>query len=280
MADYTNSKGLNSRGLYPENAQDSEFSRLEPLIGYEEIRDRYLFGIPLVSTIKDPITGKNAVMTPDMVKDIIVSAVNMAEIDCKIDIFPVQHRTKLPFDRNLYDAYGYFQMPMRPITSIEKIAVTPANQQDVYIVPLEWVEMANAIRGQINIVPMTAAFIQGGFIPAGSTGGAFFLAILGNRAWIPAYWQIDCTSGYPNGMMPRIVNDLIGTITAQEILSQLAATYRNQSFSQGVDGLSQSVSTPGPQLYKVRMDELEEKRKRLTNRIKALYGRKIYTSHV
>lgn len=279
-SDYSNSKPLNAPGVYPENAMDAEHQRLEPIIGFDEIVTRHLFGIPLVSYMKDPISGKNAVFTPDMVKDIIDGALQQAEIETKIDISPVKRSEKYPFDRNLYDAYGYFQVFHRPITSITKIAVTPANQQDVYILPLEWVEMANAIRGQVNIIPMTAAFIQGGFIPAGSTGGAFFLAILGNRAWIPAYWQIDYTSGYSDGMIPRIVNELIGTIAAQEILSMLAATYRISSHSMGLDGMSQSVSAPGPQLFQTRMQELEDKKKRLTNRIKALYGRKIYTSHV
>lgn len=280
MADYTDSKyGIAS--VYPENAIDAELSRLEPIIGPDELRTRHIFGIPLVSQMQDPLTKKPFYMTDDMIKDIIEGAINQAEIECKIDISPVQRREKYPFDRNAYESYGYIQTHHRPITNISKLSVTPSNQQDVYIVPLEWIEAAYYVRGQINIIPMTAAFIQGGYVPAGSTGGAFFLAILGNRQWIPAYWQVEYTTGYPNGMVPRIINELIGTIAAQEVLSMLATTYaRSQSHSLGIDGMSQSVSTPGGQIFKNRFEELEEKKQRLVRRVKSLYNRKLFSSHV
>src|SRR6185369_13911889 len=112
----------------------------------------------------------------------------------------------------------------------------------------------------------------------GSTGGAFFLSILGNRQWIPAYWKITYTSGFKDGMVPRVINELISTIAAMEILSQLAATYaRVQSHSLGIDGLSQSVSTPGPAVFQVRIQELTDKRKALVGKIRAKYGTKLFS---
>jgi hypothetical protein len=280
MAIYTTSKGEIS-APYPDGAIQTELDRLEPILGYNELRDRHLFGIPLVSQMKDPATGKPIAMSPEMVKDIIDGALNQAEVDCRINISPVKLRQKQPFDRNAYESFGYVRLPNRPITSLDKLSVTPANQQDIYVVPVEWIEMAYASQGQINIIPMTASFIQGGYIPTGTTGGQFFLSVMGNRQWIPAYWQFEYTAGYKDSMIPRIVNDLIGTIAAQEILSMLAATYaRSQSHSLGIDGLSQSVSTPGPQIFKNRWEELEAKRLRLIKRIRNLYGTGVMSSHV
>jgi hypothetical protein len=277
MADYTNSrKGAGSS--YPENAIETARQQVEPLITVDLLKSRHLFGVPLVSAQKDPLTGKSQVMTDDMLADIIEGAVAQAEIELKIDIFPVKRQEKQPFDINLYNAFGYFQLQHRPATSVDKLSVTPSNGLDVYVVPNEWVEGAYLHRGQINIVPLTVAFVQGTYIPQQSSGGAAFLQILGNRAWIPAWWQVEYTSGFPDGMVPRIINDYIGTQAAHEILSMLALTYaRANSHSLGIDGLSQSVSTPGPQIFKVRMDELEEKRKRLEKKIKAIFGFKIFS---
>lgn len=277
MADYTNSrKGIGAS--YPENATETARQQVEPLITVDQLKTRFLFGVPLVSAQKDPLTGKAQVMTEDMLGDMIESAVSQAELELKIDIFPVKRTEKHPFDLNLYNAFGYFQLSHRPCTSVDKLSVTPTNQVDVYTVPNEWVEGAYLQKGQVNIVPLTAAFVQGTYIPQSSSGGAAFLQILGNRAWIPAWWQIQYTSGFPDGMVPRVINDYIGTQAAYEVLSTLALTYaRANSHSLGIDGLSQSVSTPGPQIFKVRLDELEERRKRLEKKIKAIFGFKIFS---
>ena len=280
MSDYSDSKsGVGS--LHPENGVAVDGERLEPLIDFDQVVSRHLFGIPLVSQMKDPNTGKPIVMSPESVVDIIEGAVRQVEECCHIDISPVQRKEKHPFDRAAYNSYGFFKVNHRPASSIERISVTPANGREVFSLPLDWVETAYLGRGQINIIPMTAAFIQGAYIPAGTTGGVWFMHLLGNKFWVPAYWEILYTSGYPDTMVPRVLNDLVGTVAAQEILSMLAATYaRNQGHSLGIDGLSQSVSTPGPNIFQTRMAELAEKRKRLEGKIKAKYGMKLFSSHV
>jgi hypothetical protein len=282
MSDYTNSKG-GIGAVYPVNSIATAHEHLEPLIGADDLVTRHLFGVPLVSQWKDPISGKMMQMTPEMVQSIIQGAVQQAELECKIDIFPVQHREKYPFDRNLYESYGYMVLNHRPVTSVEKLSITPSNAIDVYTLPATWIETANFAKGQINIVPMGGGFVTTGtqYSQSSPVGGALFMSIIGNRGWIPAYWQVEYTTGFPDGMMPRVINELIGTIAAMEILSMLAVTFaRSSSHSLGIDGLSQSVSTPGPQIFKQRMDELEAKRKKLTSQIKATYGRKMFSSHV
>lgn len=277
MADFTNSKKALGSAL-PENAVDTARQQVEPLITVDQLKSRFLWGVPLVSATKDPMTGRSQVMTDDMLADLIESAVSQAELELKIDIFPVQREEKQPFDINLYNSFGYFQLAHRPCSSIDKLSVTPSNELDVYVVPNDWVEGSYLNRGQVNIIPLTVAFVQGTYIPQQSSGGAAYLQILGNKAWIPAWWKIKYTSGFPDGMVPRIVNDYIGVQAAMEVLSMLALTYaRTNSHSLGIDGLSQSVSTPGPQIFKVRLDELEERRKRIEKKIKAIFGYKIFS---
>jgi len=84
---------------YPGNAINATpFSRMEPLITPEQLRNRFLFGLPLYSNQKDPMTGRRAQITDEMLRDdFIVRAVNMAESMCHVDIFPVQRFEKMPF---------------------------------------------------------------------------------------------------------------------------------------------------------------------------------------
>jgi hypothetical protein len=276
MADYTNSR-FAIGGPIPENAIQAEFPQMEPLLTPELLKSRHLLGVSLACA-KDPVTGKATIITDDILRDIIDGAVAQAESELKIDIFPVKRREKHPFDLNLYSSFGYFQLSHRPATSMDKLSVTPSNQLDVYVVPNEWVETSYLTKGQINIVPLTVAFVQGAYIPQQSSGGAAYLQILGNKPWIPAWWQVEYTSGFPGGMLPRILNEYIGSRAACEVLSQLALSFaRSQSQSLGIDGLSQSVSTPGPQIFKGRIEELEEKMKAITKKLKALFGYKIFS---
>jgi hypothetical protein len=276
MADYTNSR-FAVGAPYPENAIQAELPQMEPLITPEQLITRHLMGVSLACA-KDPLTGKAAIITEDILADIIDGAVAQAELDLKIDIFPVKRREKQPFDLNLYSSFGYFQLNHRPATSVDKLSVTPSNMLDVYVVPNEWVEAAYLHRGQINIVPLTVAFVQGTYIPQQSSGGAAYLQILGNKPWIPAWWQVEYTSGFPGGMVPRVLNEYIGSRAAVEVLSMLALSFaRANSQSLGIDGLSQSVSTPGPQIFKGRIDELEEKITKITKKVKALFGYKIFS---
>ncbi len=289
MSDYTYSKqGIGA--VYPINAVADAWGHFEPLITPAQLRVRHLFGIPLVSFVPDPITGQRQVMTDPVLLDLIERSVALAEAECHIDIMPRQRRDKHAFDRQQFAALGYTMLPNKPVQSIEKFSVTPANNTaggtnpnpagDLYVVPPDWIETAYIHTGQINIVPLTVAFQYGGFFVPGNSpnGGAAFLSILGQNPWIPAYWQTEYTTGFPEGKLPQIINELIGVIAAVEALGLLATTNaRNSSHSVGVDGLSQSISTPGPQIYQTRIDMLTAKKEMLVNKIRSMFGTKLFT---
>jgi hypothetical protein len=279
MADYSFTKtGIG--GVFPDNVVETSWERVEPLIKPEQVKSRHLFGIPLVSAMKDPLTGKAQVYTDDMIRDAVDRAVAIVEQDVGIDVFPNVNKEKHAFDRNEYEAFGYFRVLRRPIASIEKLSITPPSGSDIYSIPLEWVETAYMHTGQINLIPLGNSIAYGTPANVGS-GGALFLNVLGNQPWIPAFWQITYTSGYPDGVIPKVVNELIGVVAAMDILSSLAATYgRSSSHSLGIDGLSQSVSTPGPQIFKVRYEELAEKSKKMIKRLKVIYGLVLFSGNV
>jgi hypothetical protein len=267
--------------VYPVNARYDSYGVLEPLVTAPILRQRHLFGIPLVSFAVDPITQKRQVMTDDIIEDRIKSAVGVAEIELGMDIMPKVRRDKFPFDRPAYQALGYMVLPRRPVISLEKIAVTSSDGTNLYTLPPQWIETAYIHTGQINIIPINIGFQYGAMTTAtqgGNPGGLFFLAILGQNHWIPAYWMADYTTGFPDGKMPIVVNELVGIIAAIDILALLATTNaRNSSHSIGVDGLSQSISTPGPQIYDTRITMLMERKQTLINKLKVMYGQKLFS---
>lgn len=285
MADFSDAK--NSLGsVYPENTIESPWNFLEPLITARQLRRRHLRGLPLMAGISDPLTGMPDLVTDEDLKDDILRAVAIAETETHIDIMPRVRKEKHAFDINEWQSYGYFVLDHRPCSSVIKMSITPSSEVDIFIVPNQWIDTGHLIHGQINIIPLVPATgiqgsLPGGGIYSGASGGSVFLNQVAMARWIPAYWEIEYASGFPDGLLPRIMNDLIGTIAAQETLSMLAATYANSmSSSLSIDSISQSVSGPGATLYKNRYNELQEKREKITRKIKSLYKMKIFSGNV
>jgi hypothetical protein len=277
----------NIGATWPPNAIESEWQRLEPLITPDLLVQRFLFGIPLVSNMPDPVTGKVQVMTPEMLKDYIDGAVQEAENDTHLAIMPTMFQEKNPFDRNHFLQFGFLQLRRKPIQSIDKLAFTPSTEIDVFVLPNTWISTSQLYRGRVQIIPMlpamagSASGYTGSVMPPGQGGAGLFLGLLATHPWIPDFIQAHYTTGFPEGLIPRPINDLIGIIAAQEVLSQLAATYaRSTGHSLGIDGMSQSVSTPGPALFDNRIAGLEEKRRKIVKKAKTMFGQKFFTGTV
>jgi hypothetical protein len=270
--------------LFPKGAVEEDWRRTEPLITPDKLVSRHLFGIPLVSGIKDPITGKAQVMTKDILIDYIDRAVSTVEMETGMTIFPTPIKEKLPFDRQEFQSFGYMRLPHRPVSSVEHLAIVPSNQQEIFIVPIDWIDIGQMYHGQINIIPLTIALTSAG-APQSSivstAGGAALLAILNNSQWIASYWQISYTAGFPDGKIPKVLNDLIGIVASMEVLSMLAATYgKNSGSSLSIDGMSQSISTPGPEIFTRRIEDLQKKRDLLVRKLKAWSGTILFSGNV
>jgi hypothetical protein len=259
--------------IYKEGAvATGGFVDEQPLITPDKLKQLFLFGIPLLSAIRNPITNRPDIMTDPILKEYIVEAAALAEAESKIEILPTQFVESQAFDRVAYDAFGYFQLRRRPIASLEAITVTPSNETPMLRLPLDWCSTTLLHLGQVNLIPLTLATRGNAIVPlATAPFGATWLNLLaGGRSWVPSMWEFTYTAGFPEGAIPRIVNQYIGCIAAMEILSALAATYaKSTSTSLGIDGLSQSISLPGAQIFTQRLEELAAKRKWLKSRIQA-----------
>lgn len=272
MADYTDSKFANG-DLYPQNATDSSWGRLEPLVTPQQLRMRKLFGIPL----RSGWGNMAAVVTDEMLQDVIRRMVDKLEAEARLIIMPTKFFDRFPFDRQEFNSFGYLQLPNRPVSSIDKLAIQDTNRNDIFTMPPAWISIGALTRGRINIIPLSPAQTSATFSALTGTGASFgstTLAVLSMPSNIPSYWTCEYTAGFPDGKIPSIVNELLATMAALEVLSLLAATFaRSGPHSLGIDGLSQSVSNPGADLFKVRMEELQKEKDLALKKVRGIFGR-------
>jgi hypothetical protein len=284
IGDVTNTSDRPSLGTDLDRATDGQgtITRTEPLITPEQLKDRFLTGIPLYAALPDPVTGIRYHITDTKLKEeFIPSAITDVEMDTRLFITPREISTRLPFDLNEYKSMGYFQLKDAPISEVIELYVSDSTLNPIFFVPTTWIEAGGLQKGRVAIIPLQPAFVGGGIVgSADSAGGAAFIALMGSRHWISDWWVIQYRAGFKEGRIPRAVNDVIGCRAAIDILSRLQATNRVASYGLGIDGASQNISTPGPQVYKVAMEDLEVKYKRLVGKLKALFGKKMFSSNV
>lgn len=240
--------------------------RVGPLVTPDELRNTYLFGIPLTS----PLT-KQSLSDPQLTT-FINRALNTAEMLIGITIVETVRESRLPYDKQLNDYWWYTELPFKPITQINAWTIQTADNSVLYTVPAPLIEVKNAHLGQLSIgwstIPTSSPVLSDGFY--GNTAYVLIknLAIFNT----PGFWTISYVTGYPIDKIPSPVNQLIGTIASIDILSMLAPILRpNTSSALGIDGLSQSVSGPGPQWLALRLDDLRQRKEELIQQIKSYY---------
>lgn len=276
MADFTDA--ALKTALWPPGGVESDWQRLEPLLSPLELKALFLAGIPLVSQMEDPITRQKMVITDDALQVHIKKAMDLAEAATGLVFMPTDISERLPLDRNEFERNGYVQVKRRPVWGVRQVTVQTPHGDDLYQLPQEWIEMGNAYRGQVNIIPLfpfgATAIIPMASAASGAAGSVFLTAIASQVSpWTAAYFNIRYVTGFKDGLVPSLVNELVGTIAAIRILSMLGVTYgKTNSVSVGLDGMSQSVSTPGPNIFQGRINDLKEEKDAFVNKLKTLFG--------
>lgn len=259
--------------IYPVEANDVTplFKRVEPLITPEKMISKYLKKVPLDEYDEDEM------------KDFINDALNEVEVLTKLQLTPVQHKERMPFDRQAYKSFVFFKINNGPALSVEEILIESSNGENIYRLPLDWIEAGFFHKRQINLIPILSIFGAAGLKDGqASNAGLIFLQAVNNFRWLPAFYTITYTTGVcrKEGHLPSVLNQIVGITAAMEILSNKASQEKFTSTSISQDGISQAASTPGPARYKQRMEELEKKRERLMQRVMAKFHQKYFLSNI
>lgn len=295
MADYTESK-RRITGNYPQKVSKDGgaggFDRVESFLTPERLKAEFLFGIPL----KSPLT--NETMSDDTLKSLIRKAAADIEMECKIDIFKTQRKTRLEFDRTKFlQGFGQLNLGFSNLYSLEELSIrtvesvstqnpTPdAVNEDgrlIFKYPLAWIDIdSTGHKGIIHSVPLQTAYTGvGGGVGAYGGAASALLTAFNQLSWMPAFWYVKFTTGFDDNAVPSPINTLIGNKVALKVLSQLGPTQKIASKSIGIDGVSQSVSGMGPQQFSFRIQDLEKEIEGLKNAIgKYFGGRGVYMTH-
>ena len=284
IGDVSNTSDRPALGNELDGATDAQgaVTRVEPLITPEQLKDRFLPGIALYAAMPDPVTGiRYHIDDTKLKEEFIPSAVADVELETRVHVMPKEVSKRLPFDLNEYKAMGFFRLPDAPVTEVITLYVSDSTLNPIFFVPTTWIEAGGLQKGQVNIIPLQPAFVGGGIVgSADSAGGAAFIALLGARSWVARWWLIQYRAGFKEGRVPRVVNDLIGCRAAIDVLERLQATNRLTGYGLGIDGASQNISNPGPQVYKEAIEGLERKYKRLSGKVKALFGKRLFADNV
>ena len=271
MADLTTFSKKYGTAMYPVSAIETSglMQRCEPLITPEQLKSRFLKGIPLFFSNGDTFSD-------DDIKDRIYLASNAAELSLKTTVTREQRQEKLSFKNEDYKAYIHLTAEQGPIVSIEQLSIVSADQNEIFAIPAQWIETSNFSKRIINVIPLLAAYGVNQIQGAVGNAGIAFLAVLGGLNWVPAYWQIKYTSGVSSveGKIPTVVNEFIGCTAAIDMLSQIAATFIFTSQSQSQDGISQASSGLGPRIYQLRIEELSAKRDKLEKQLRGIFSNK------
>ena len=301
MADLSKAKKP-IHGHWPERVIQSApgIERFEELMTPKKLKSRFFLGLPLTS----PLTGEK--ITPSDMKEAIMRACNILETDIRTEIMPTIKRHRLPFDAELYSRFIHLEIPHKPIQKVLALQIcsssylqngqepgsTPLpgqppeinprypNGDVLYTIPVEWIDMANANRGILNVNPFSPAFTAVGV--ATTPSASPLTAFLGQLRFVPGFWNVTVLSGLgcEDGTVPVYVNEVVGCKAAILLLDNLIPLYRIASQSLGADGLSQSVNDLGYQLLKQKRDDLEVKYKEYCKTLKSLTGNTLFVSNV
>ena len=284
-------KGTGS--VFPDGVFDASNgqNRVEAFLTPETFISRFMWGIPLVS----PITREK--MSHNDIQDYITRGTNQLELDAQIEVFPVIRRHRLAFDPNLYYQWIYLEVPNKPIQKVIRLAICSASYLDtapenadarypsggsIYEIPSDWVEMGNARRGILNVIPINPAFSAIGTGTAVGASGAAILSFIGQMGWVPAYWTVECVHGFcsEDGRIPLMINEAIGMAAAIKLLSNMYPLFRITSQSLSIDGLGQSNSDQLQQLLQSKMQQLDIDYQKIVNRIKVLVSNRLFSSNI
>lgn len=270
---------------YPIYSRDESFEgavkRYTHLPTPTDLINFALKGMPKVYPLtKEPITQED-------VEGYLTSAFTEIEMGMGIDLSPVERFFTADYVSDMFEVnYAGVRLPHFPATQINKYSLkfshaatsTPFLE---YVIPPGWIALKN---NKVNIAAATGTVQvrQGGGTEALSALGIFsFINGFARGSYQPQVIEIQYMSGFANDKVPAVVADLVKTVAAIRMLSDLGPLlFPFSSTSVQIDGVSQSAGLPGPRLLEAKVQALREKRAELESAIRSHFGRSINWSFI
>jgi len=263
-----------------DNTLEGSFKRFRALPTPQEVFDYALIGMPKVL----PMTMER--MTPEFAASFLETAINIIEMQhsCILSSTTFFHPEDY-IDGMFTRGFTGIRLPKWPATSIVSVKLkfphtnTSATFQE-YTIPPNWVSLE---KNKVNIIASIGSVSVTNKTPIVSApvGMFSFLAGFHRGSWQPNVVEVAYTAGFQQDKLPAAVSDLIKTIAAKNLLSDiLPALTPSQTVNVSVDGISQGVSYSLPQLLANRVQYLAIKQKELTAAFKNEYGKFIARTYL
>jgi hypothetical protein len=246
-------------GIYPVWARDGEdicgqFERYKPLPTPTDLRSRALFGLPL----KSALTQEE--LTDETIQHYIDSAISEIEHELDLYITPVTFDEKHDYRRHEFTwNYNFMKLNHPNVISVEKIQLSFSNDQDnlgFVDFPLEHVHLMPQ-EGVIQLVPAFGTSLSGFLLSAFSGTQFHALRAIGMDNF-PGGVRVKYTAGFEKDKIPSAIIQLIENMAAFKLLTFIGPLiFPHTSIGVSMDGVSQSVGTPGPQFLSQRIRDLE-----------------------
>ncbi len=263
-------------GLYPVWAKDGQdstgtFDRFMPLPTPTVMKSRALFGIPLQSQL----TGQ--VIDDSMIKHYIDSAISQLEHELDMYITPVTFEEKHDYMRHEFNwNYNYLKLNHPNVIAVEEVQLSFSNDQTnlgFVQFPLEHVHLMPQ-EGVIQLVPAFGTSLSGFLLSAFSGTQFHALRAIGLDNF-PGGIRVKYTAGFEEGKIPATIVELIENTAAYKLLTFIGPLlFPHTSVGVSMDGVSQSVGTPGPQFLAARIKDLDDIIQKQKDVVKGYYQRR------
>ena len=261
-----------AHGTMPTESEPS-FARFAPLPTPDTIKQDYLFGLPL----KSALTGQT--LADETIERFIVQSISEIEHSLNLYISPITIEREAHSYQwvDFFYAYGWLQLNHRPILEVHSLEVCiPGQASETFAAwPTNWLKVDNA-HGVLQIVPLTGA---GSIMTSMASSGASYPLRLFSAQHYPQFWRVGYRVGFEVDRTPALLVDLISTCVAIRCLNMIGPIlFPYSSYGISLDGLSQSVGTPGPQFLAARIQSLQQQRQELLEAAKTQYEMRLNMS--
>lgn len=263
------------QGIFPIWAKDGEdvtgkFQRFGALPTPTEMRHRALFGVPLKSQLT------NEEITDETIQHYISSAISEIEHELDLYITPVTFEEKHDYRKHEFTwNYNYLKLHHPNVINIEKVELTFSNTDDelgFVNFPLEHVHVQPQ-EGVMQLVPAFGTSLSG-FLLSAFSGTQFHALRAMGLTDFPGGVRVKYTAGFEKDKVPTAMIELIENMAAWKLLSFIGPLiFPHTSVGVSMDGVSQSVGTPGPQFLAQRIKDLGDIVEKQKIAIKGYYQR-------
>lgn len=216
------------------------FTRTQPLITVQQLKDRYLFGVDL----KDE-QGND--LKDEVIQHYIDSAVSFMEHKLDIIIMPTTIEENYDYRAIDYTHFNFIQLKKKPVSEVIEMKAKFPNNIELVKYPSDWFVLEKEA-GQIQLSPVEGTF--SGLII--TQGGSYVPLIYGSRDYWPHLFQITYKAGFDADCIPTIINEMIGmqaSIRIFDILGDIILGAAIASENVGLDGANVGKTTTASAMY-------------------------------